>query len=198
MGALPSRSVNFQHAATDVTPRKGTLTAVSSPVAPVERSTSLLRAVYGRFSHLIHEVGKFGVVGAICYGIDVAIFNVCLGLTHEPITSKTISTVIAASCAFVGNRFWTWRDRERSSLPREYFLYFLFNLVGLVISVLCLGLSHYLLGAVWPSIFRTTLADNISGNLLGVGLASLFRFWAFRRYVFRRGPTQAEPAGNLV
>jgi putative flippase GtrA len=158
---------------------------------PVERPTSMVRAVYGRFAHLIHEVGKFGVVGAICYGIDVAIFNLCLHLTGEPIISKTISTVIAASCAFVGNRFWTWRDRERSSLPREYSLYFLFNLVGLVISVLCLLLSHYLLGSVWPSIFRTTLADNISGNLIGVGLASLFRFWAFRRYVFRRTPAPA-------
>ncbi|HEX6871996.1 MAG TPA: GtrA family protein [Micromonosporaceae bacterium] len=147
--------------------------------------TGLWRALYQRFAHLIHELGKFGVVGAICYVIDIAIFNLWLGWVNEPISAKTVSTIAAASVAFVGNRFWTWRDRERSSLRREYTLYFSFNLVGLLISVACLWISHYGLGSIWPSVFATRLADNISGNLIGVVLASLFRFWAYRRYVFR-------------
>jgi putative flippase GtrA len=145
----------------------------------------LVRGLYARFAHIIHELGKFGIVGAIAYVIDVVIFNVMLGLTNEPITSKTVSMVVAATAAFLGNRFWTWRHRERSSLTREYLLYFGFNLVGLVISVVCLWISHYWLGAIWSSIFTTRLADNISGLVVGTALASIFRFWAYRRYVFR-------------
>jgi putative flippase GtrA len=146
------------------------------------------RGLYDRFSHLLHELGKFGVVGAVCYVIDVVIFNLVRDGTGEPITAKVISTVIATTFAFLGNRFWTWRHHERSGLHREYVLYFGFNLVGLGISLACLWLSHYGLGAVWPGVFTTTLADNISANVIGVGLASTFRFWAYRRYIFRPVP----------
>ena len=155
---------------------------------------ALLRSLYERFAHLVHEVGKFGVVGAVCYGIDLTVFNVCLlafGLAWFP--ALVVSTVVSTSFAFAGNRFWTWRDRERSTLRREYGLYFGFNLVGLAISTGVLLLSHNVLGGVWP-ILQTALADNISGKVVGVGLASLFRFWAYRRYIFRapeQGPEQA-------
>lgn len=130
-------------------------------------------------------MGKFGVVGACAYVIDVVVFNLVRAQTGEPVTAKIVSLVIAATAAFLGNRFWTWRHRERSSLAREYALYFGFNLVGLVISLVCLWVSHYWLGAIWPSVFTGALADNISGNVIGTGLASIFRFWAYRRYVFR-------------
>jgi putative flippase GtrA len=144
-----------------------------------------LRALYDRFAHLVREVGKFGIVGAICYGIDLGVFNLCLlgfGLSWFP--ALVISTVVSASVAFVGNRYWTWRDRERSALHREYALYFAFNLVGLGISAGALLLSHNVLGSHWPAL-TTALADNISGKVIGVGAASLFRFWAYRRFVFR-------------
>ena len=158
-----------------------------TPPAVVARPISLLRALRERFDQLIRELGKFGVVGAICYGIDVAIFNIVLAMTGEPIPATVVSTVIAATIAFVGNRFWTWRDRERSGLRREYALYFGINLVGLMIGVACLWISHDWLGSYWP-VLTTPLADNISGKVIGVGLASLFRFWAYRKFVFRVEP----------
>ncbi len=151
-------------------------------------AASRLRGLYERFAHLIHEVGKFGVVGAVCYGIDVTVFNVCLlGLHLAWFPALVVSTVVSASCAFVGNRYWTWRHRERTALHREYALYFAFNVVGLLISTAALLLSHDVLGSTWP-VFQTPLADNVSGKVIGVGFASLFRFWAYRRFVFRPGP----------
>jgi putative flippase GtrA len=156
---------------------------VPTPVASSVKPT-LLQALYARFAGLIRELGKFGVVGAISYAIDLAVFNVALSFIHEPITSKTISTVISATAAFVGNRFWTWRHAERRSLSREYGLYFFFNVVGLGIGLACLWITHYWLGSYW-SFLQSRLADNLSANFIGVGLATLFRFWAYRRYVFR-------------
>lgn len=149
----------------------------------------MVRALYERFALLFHELGKFGIVGGICYVIDVAVFNVCLvvfGMAWFP--SLVVSTVVATTLAFLGNRFWTWRDRERTALHRAYALYFGFNLVGLLIMTCVLLLSHDVLGSTWP-IFQTTLADNIAGKVVGVGLASMFRFWAYRRFVFR--PTES-------
>jgi putative flippase GtrA len=144
-----------------------------------------LRGLYERFGHLIHELGKFGVVGAVCYGIDLSVFNLAeakLGWSWLP--ALVASTVVSATCAFIGNRYWTWRHTNRTALHREYGLFFAFNLVGLVISIGMLWLSHDLLGSAWPAL-QTRFADNISGKVIGVGFASVFRFWAYRRYVFR-------------
>lgn len=143
-----------------------------------------IRTVYQRLADVFQEVGKFGVVGAICYIIDVSVFWACREAAHMGwFPALVISTVVAATCAFAGNRFWTWRDRQRTALHREYGLYFGFNLVGLVIGAAVLLISHDLLGTVWPAL-QTTLADTISGKVVGVALASIFRFWAYRRYVF--------------
>jgi putative flippase GtrA len=128
-------------------------------------------------------LGKFGTVGIIAYVVDSVIFNVLLG-TMWWLPAKTIATVIAATVAFIGNRFWTWRHRERSNLTREYLLYFAFNAVGLGIGLACLWLSHDLLGRFWPEIYQTRLADNISAMVVGMGLGTMFRFWASRTFVF--------------
>ena len=92
--------------------------------------------------------------------------------------------MIAATIAFIGNRFWTWRHRERSGLRREYLLYFFFNAVGLGIGLACLGISHYGLGSIWPDVFQTQLADNIAAQIVGTAFGTLFRFWSYRRFVF--------------
>ncbi len=143
-----------------------------------------LRALIVRFEHLIHELGKFGVVGLIAYAVDTGLLKLGLGAGLNPLLAKTISTSVAATVAFLGNRFWTWRDRPRSGLRREYSLYFFFNVVGLGIGLACLGISHYGLGRVWP-VLRSQLADIISANVVGMALGTMFRFWSYRRFVFR-------------
>lgn len=67
----------------------------------------------------------------LCYVVDFTVFNVLRAILGEPILPKIVSTVTAATLAFIGNRFWTWRDRSRSGLAREYPIFFLANLVGL-------------------------------------------------------------------
>lgn len=144
-----------------------------------------MRALYQRFRQLIHELAKFGVVGGINFVIDTGTYNLCQSLLGlGPLTSKTIATSLAATLAFVGNRYWTWRNRSRTNLAREYFMYFVLNAVGLLLSVLCLGFSHYVLGDIWPGVFRTVLADNLSGNIVGTAAGTLFRWWSYRRWVF--------------
>jgi putative flippase GtrA len=91
---------------------------------------------------------------------------------------------VAATAAFIGNRFWTWRDRERSGLRREYTLYFIFNAIGLLIALACLAISTYGLGAIWP-VFTEPLAENVSKQIVGGALGTVFRFWSYRNIVFR-------------
>ena len=147
-----------------------------------------MSALWQRFGHLVRELGKFGVVGGLAYLVDLGFFNLFLN-SFGSIGAKVASTVIAATAAFIGNRFWTWRDRERSGLHREYLLYFFFNAVGLGIALTCLGISKYGFGHYWPRVFHTRLADNIAAQGFGLVLGTMFRFWSYKRFVFLAAST---------
>ncbi|HEY0000563.1 MAG TPA: GtrA family protein [Actinoplanes sp.] len=144
---------------------------------------------------LVREVGKFGTVGSISFAIDLTIFNLLLQAGVETLIAKTISTVLATSVAFVGNRFWTWRHRAHGHMGRQYTMFFVLNAIGLGIGLSCLAISHYALGQIWP-VLQTKLADNISGQLIGTGIGTLFRFWSYRRFVFPATPAPDNPAAG--
>ena len=145
-----------------------------SPAADLAQP-SLLRSLYGKVEHLVHEVMKFGVVGIVALVFDVGLFNL---LMFSVLTAKIISVAVATTVAYFGNRYWTFRHRGRTSFGREYVLFFVLNGVGLLISVGCLWFSHYALG------LTSALADNISANVVGLALGTIFRFWSYRRWVF--------------
>ncbi|GAB3399939.1 GtrA family protein [Flindersiella endophytica] len=139
----------------------------------------LLRRLWEQLEHLVLELVKFGTVGGIAAVVDIGLSNLLrFGLDWGPLTSKTISVAIAATIAFAGNRFWTWRHRASQGLGKEYFLYFVLNAVGLLIALLVVGFTVYILG------FDGPLAYNLSANVVGLGLGSLFRFWSYKRWVF--------------
>nr|WP_245724656.1 GtrA family protein [Micromonospora citrea] len=163
---------------------------------PGSRQTrpGLVHALVERFGHLVRELSKFATVGGIAFLIDFALFNYLTSVRGvEQVTAKTVSTLVAATVAFIGNRFWTWRHRKRSNPAREYALFFFFNGVGLGIAVACLAISRYGLGSIWPEVFQTPLADNIASYIVGTGLGTLFRFWSYRRFVFVEAGTPAVP-----
>ncbi len=126
------------------------------------------------------EVAKFGTIGLVAYVIDVGIFNLLLHglLANKPLTAKAISAIVATTFAYFGNRNWTFKLRARTSFRREYTLFFLLNFIGMAIQLTCLAISHYGLD------FTSKLADNISGNGVGLVLGTLFRFWSYRKWVF--------------
>ena len=135
---------------------------------------------------LAHEVARFGTVGLVALVVDVGVFNLLRfaggegPLYDKPLTAKAISVVLATLVAYLGNRFWTYRTRRHQGYLREYVLFFVFNVIGLSIALFCLWVSHYVLG------LQSALADNISANVIGLGLSTLFRFWSYRTYVFPR------------
>lgn len=132
----------------------------------------------------LRELTSFSIIGALAYLIDAGGFNLLVHLPpapleEKPLTAKVISTGLAILFAYFGNREWTWRDRSRVALRRELSIFFLLNAVALVIAVIVLAVSRYVLG------FESALADNISANIIGVGLGTLFRYWSYQRWIFR-------------
>jgi len=153
-------------------------------------------AAVPRLRRLLDEVVRFGIVGSLAFVVDVTVFNALRfegdfwsgPLSHKPITAKVVSVCVATAVAYAGNRHWTWRGRGRRGVRREIVLFGLLNVVGMLIAVLCLAVSHYLLG------FTSALADNISANVVGLVLGTVFRFWSYRRWVFPHPLPEASQA----
>ncbi len=143
-----------------------------------------------RLRALVREASKFGTVGGAAFAVDLIIFNLLRSNGSEPLSAKTISTIIATTLAFLGNRFWTWRDGAHTNLARQYTTFFVLNAIGLGIALSCLAISHYGLGHFWPAL-RSQAADNIAGQFVGTAIGTIFRFWSYRKFVFRTNVEQS-------
>lgn len=136
------------------------------------------KRLYQRFESLVHELAKFGSIGAVAFLLDTGAYNLfLLGFEWGPLTSKVFATTISATFAYLGNRFWTFRHREQSGLGREYFLFFLLNGIALLFGLLVIGFTKYTLH------LHDGLSLNIA-NFVGVGLGTLFRYWSYKKWVF--------------
>jgi len=144
--------------------------------------------VRGTIDVVYREMLKFGAVGAVAFVVDVGLFNLLtsdlwFGSGAPPLDghekmAKIISAGTATVVAWLGNRYWSFRHRRQRSRGREFLTFVLMNVIATGIAVLCLAISHDVLG------LTSKLADNVSGNLIGIGLGTLFRFWAYRTFVF--------------
>jgi putative flippase GtrA len=146
---------------------------------------SVLRSLYERFEHLIHEFAKFGIVGAIALVVNVAAFNALWSaFPQNALTATIISTVAASIVAYIGNRYWTYRDRDSIGRGREVVLFFVVNGVATVVQTICVAVAHYVLG------MRSQLAGNVANYVVGMPLGMLFRLWTYRTFIF---PKVEEP-----
>lgn len=154
----------------------------------ISRLQSLIRFLYER---IIRYALKFGVVGLVGFFIDVGIFNAlrlgAFGADHffqQPLGAKIVSVTIATVVTWFGNRYWTFREHRRENFILELLEFSAIAVVGMGISLLCLYISHYVLG------YNNLIADNISSNVIGLFIATAFRFLMYRYWVY--GPHRSD------
>ncbi|MFK0124401.1 MULTISPECIES: GtrA family protein [Streptomyces] len=133
------------------------------------------------------EAAKFGVVGALAFVVDNGGYNLLVfglpggaqggPMNTYPVLASVLATSAAALFSWIGNRYWTYRHQHRERLTLELVLFLVANGVGLVITAGTVYASRHLLGLDSP------LSDN-TARIMGWVLATLFRFYAYRRYVF--------------
>ena len=142
------------------------------------------------------EFLRFAIVGGITFVIDTALFAT-LKLTilePKPVTAKIIAALVATVASYVLNREWSFNARGGRERHHEAALFFLISAIALGLSALPLAFSRYGLGLQVPEVSRAVqeIADFASAQVLGTLLGTVFRWWAFRRYVF----PHENPAGS--
>ncbi len=147
---------------------------------------SFARALYGRFGQLLYEFAKFAVIGVAGLVITNAVYDVLfLHLGAGPVTATTIATIVAAICTYLGNRYWSFRTRQRTGVVRELVIFAVLNGIGLLIQDAAVAVNYYLL-----QLGHNKLAGFVALNF-GIALATLFRFWSYRRFVWVAPPASA-------
>jgi putative flippase GtrA len=155
------------------------------------RFAGLVTGAYHRFADLIAELAKFGVVGATAAVIDLggaAYLHGVVGI--GPLSAKAAAIAAATLVSYLGNRFWTFRHRGGHALLREWVVFVVLNLIGLLIAEISIGFTYYMLG------LHDAIAYNVA-SVAGTGLATVFRYWSYRKWVFiAPGGDGAEPASR--
>lgn len=142
--------------------------------------SALSDRIRGLASLFWREVAKFGAVGGVAFVIDSAIFIwLFTGPMHgSEVWAKAVATVVASVFSWVANRYWTFRHRKQANVAREAVLFAIMNLVGLLIASGCVWFAKYILDLNdKPSLF-------IAGSVVGLVLGTIFRFFAYRFWVF--------------
>ncbi|NUT38026.1 MAG: GtrA family protein [Hamadaea sp.] len=146
----------------------------------------LVRFLPERFQQLAHEILKFGLVGILNTLINLTVFNVLLFSIADVgrVKANFVATAVATVFAYLMSRYWTFKDRPSDhSTSREFVLFVIFNIIGLGIESALIGGTVYIIGT------SSIVAVNIA-KIVGLGLGTVFRFWAYRSFVFR--PAKAE------
>jgi putative flippase GtrA len=147
---------------------------------------SLIRDYYYRFQVLVHEVAKFGIVGALGFVVQLVVQNgLHSGFGVGPTFALVAAYIVATVVTFVGNRYWAFKHRKGKGLKQEAVTFVLLNAVGIVIQV----------GIVDGAYYGLNMRDNLTYNIatiVGIGIATLFRLYSYRKFVFMAQPSSVE------
>ena len=123
----------------------------------------------GRLRRLGYEFAKFAMVGITGVVVTNAIYDLLyLHVGIGPVTSTTIATVAAAVVTFLGNRYWSFRTRQRTGAMREVIVFAVLNGIRVTRKVVFAG-RVYLAG------------DRLSGGLSCPGWVRKLGSRDFRR-----------------
>jgi len=174
--------VNTPHIGTER--HVGILGVVSFVDSTLERVPEPLRSLLIKHRELL----KFAFVGGFCFLITLTV-NYTLKLTvlsTKPVTAQAIAVIIATIVSYILNREWAFRTRGGRERHHEAALFFLISGLGVVLNTLPLWVSRYVFNLQVPhvNLFVQEFADFTSGMIIGTLVAMVFRWWAFKKWVF--------------
>ncbi|WP_448202791.1 GtrA family protein [Azospirillum sp. sgz302134] len=125
---------------------------------------------------------RFGLVGLLNTGVDFAVFLALMAVPGTPVLlANACGYGVGVLSSFLLNRSWTFRvRRDEAPMARRLPVFLAFNLVGLALSSLVVGL---LVPTVPP----------LAAKVAATGATFAWNYWSSRRFVFTT-PASSTPA----
>ena len=154
----------------------------SSP-GPAPAAPNVLR-------RLANELAKFGIVGIVGVVVQLVAFSILLD-SMQTVRANIVATLIAIGTNYIGYRYWVYRNADKKTRSREITLFLIFSGIGLLIQNAVLYALTYGLGL-------DTKLEKLVCTVIGIGVATVFRFWSYRTWVFKAVPEAAEAVIEAV
>ncbi|MEP6598371.1 MAG: GtrA family protein [Actinomycetota bacterium] len=138
---------------------------------------------------LLKELSAFGAVGTVGFVIDLTLFN--LLFNHGQVIAKMVSTTVAVVFTYFGNRHLSFSHRARTGIGREGSFFFGINMLALAFSLVVIAIFSY------PLHYKHDLLVMNVVNLATIAVGTVFRFWAYKRFVFLHPDKVHDPDVNL-
>ena len=136
---------------------------------------------------LLKELGAFGVVGVVCFLIDIVLFQLLYAHAGVgAVTSKFLATVVSMTVAYFAHRYWSFSHRARTGVRREYLLFAAVNGATLLLNVGVVAVVRYPLDQESPLVLQVA---NVGGILVG----TVIRYLSYRRWVFPAAAACPDP-----
>ncbi|MFD9737905.1 GtrA family protein [Umezawaea sp. NPDC059074] len=144
------------------------------------------------------ELIRFAVVGGTTFLVDNGVWY-ALKLTvlqEKVVTAKAIGILVAVIASYVLSREWSFHTRGGRERHHEAALFFLVSGVSVGLNLLPLYVSRHLFGLQFPAVSLVTeeVADFVSGSIIGMLIATAFKYWAMKKWVF----PEADARGDAV
>lgn len=134
------------------------------------------------------ELLKFAIVGAFCFVVtNVIWYGLKLTvLSEKPITAQAIAIIVATIVSYILSREWSFSTRGGRERHHEAALFFVVSGIAVGLNLVPTAISRYLLHLQVPtvSLFTQEVSDFIFGSIIGTLVAMVFRWWAFKKWVF--------------
>jgi putative flippase GtrA len=129
-------------------------------------------------------MATFGVVSITTTLIDFGLFNLLvLGDMLPAVAANTISYSVGILASYVMNKRLTFAGGGRERLSHEFGLFLIFNVGGLALNNLAVGLA--------VRVGSSTLALNVV-KLIAGAVTWVLKFIAFKRWVYPMTRAEAE------
>ena len=165
------------------------MTAAGGSYAGSMSSTSVIGRLRASWRLLLKELSAFGVVGVVCFFIDVGLFQVLYAHTGTgAVTAKLLSTLVSMTVAYLGHRYWSFSHRARTGVRREYVLFAVINGGTLLLSLGIVAGVRYGLDQDGALVLQVA-------NIASIVVGTVIRYLAYRQWVFPASDSKhARPA----
>lgn len=137
-------------------------------------------AVYSRFARheIVRQFVKYAIVGCLNVVLFLAIFNALLVVDVHVLAANALAFSVTSVNSFALNKLWSFRDRRRDAVVRQYFTFVFFTLIGLglntgMFSLLLIPLDQY-----------GTLGKN-GAALASLPVSVVWNFTSYRLWTFK-------------
>lgn len=147
----------------------------------------LVEKISRRFVFII-QFAKYCLVGIIVTLVDLKVFEFLIWILGSAVgavsgLSKAVSFLVATSAKFLGNKYWTFEEREKQNMGREFFCFFIVTVIGLLVDVMA-----YLFFAktIGPQLGISLMIWEKISVILAAISAAIWNFLGYKIIIFRK------------